>query len=41
MLLLHGEALLIEGLWKWLGGLGLVAIVLYVAWRSVEWGKRN
>ena len=41
MLSLHGEALLLEGLLKLVGGVGLVALVLYVAWRSVEWGKRN
>jgi hypothetical protein len=41
MLLLHGEAILFERLLEGLGGLALVALVLYVAWRSVEWGKRN
>jgi hypothetical protein len=41
MLLLHGEAILIEGLLKLLGGVALVALVLYVAWDSVGWGKRN
>ncbi|HEX7956400.1 MAG TPA: hypothetical protein VF508_05615 [Pyrinomonadaceae bacterium] len=41
MFLLHGEALLIDGLLKLLGGVALLALVGYVAWRSVEWGKRN
>ena len=41
MLLLHGEGLLFDALLKGLGGLALVALVFYVAWRSVEWGKRN
>ena len=41
MLLLHGEALFFDRLLKGVGGLLLVALVFYVAWRSVEWGKRN
>ncbi len=41
LLLLHGEAALFEMLLKLLGGALLVALVLYVAWRSAEWGKRN
>ena len=41
MLLLHGEGILFESLLKLLGGAALVAIVLYVAWDSVGWGKRN
>ena len=41
MLLLHGEGILFDSLLKTLGGVALVALVFYVAWRSVEWGKRN
>jgi hypothetical protein len=41
VLLLHGEALLFDQLLKLFGGVALVALVFYVAWRSVEWGKRN
>ena len=41
MLLLHGEAILFERLLKLLGGVALVALVFYVAWKSVGWGKRN
>ena len=41
MFLLHGEGILIEGLLKFVGAVALLALVFYVAWRSVEWGKRN
>jgi hypothetical protein len=41
MLLLHGEGILFEGLLKLLGGAALVALVLYIAWDAVRWGKRN
>jgi hypothetical protein len=41
MFLLHGEAILLERLLKLLGGVALVALILYVAWNSVGWGKRN
>lgn len=41
MLLLHGEGILFWALVKLLGGVALVALILYVAWDSVRWGKRN
>jgi hypothetical protein len=41
MLLLHGEGILFEGLLKLPGGVALLALVLYIAWDSVGWGKRN
>ena len=41
MLLLHGEAILIEQLLKLLGVVALVALIFYIAWDSVGRGKRN
>ena len=41
MLLLHGEGVLFEALLKLLGVVALVALVVYIAWDSVGWGKRN
>ncbi len=41
MLLLHGEGILFDALLKLLGGVALVALVVYVAWDSVRWGRRN
>ena len=41
MLLLHGEAILIEWLLKLLGVVALFVIGLYIVWRAVGWGNRN
>jgi len=41
MLLLHGEGILFEQLVNLLGVVILVALVVYVAWDAVGWGKRN
>jgi hypothetical protein len=41
MLLLHGEVVLFEQLLKLLGVVALLALIVYVAWDAVGWGKRN
>ena len=41
MLLLHGEAILVEWLLKLLGVVALFVLGLYVVWRAVRPGKRN
>ena len=41
MLLLHGEVILFESLLKLLGVAALLALIVYIAWDAVGWGKRN
>jgi hypothetical protein len=41
MLLLHGEGILFDALLKLLGAAAPVALVIYVAWDAVNWGRRN
>ena len=41
MLLLHGEAILLESLGELLGVVALAALILYAEWHSIRWLNRN